>query len=335
MPGFFESQIPINLFLQSLGSWLTPVMKFFTLMGQEDFFIVAIVVIYWIFDRRVGLRIGVLLLLSNGLNSILKLAFHAPRPFWIETSIQAMADEPSFGFPSGHTQNATSTWGGLLLPVMRGWATAVFCLVVLLVAISRIYLGMHFLIDVIGGLVFGLLTVALYMKFENKIDAWISRRSLKQLLLVALLCSLAFILIFGVVQISLGGWQVPEEWKSNALIGWPENPINPLSVRNLIKSAGTILGMLAGAAWIDRKFPGYSIRGTASQKWQRLALGLAGLLVIYAGLGMVISKDSSLLPITLTYFRFALVGLWVTGVAPYLFMKTRLVTLSETADIST
>ncbi|MHC1784039.1 MAG: phosphatase PAP2 family protein [Anaerolineaceae bacterium] len=309
-------------------------MKIFTLMGQEDFFIVAIVVIYWIFDRRVGLRIGILLLISNGVNSILKLAFHAPRPFWLDTSVQAMADEPSFGFPSGHTQNATSTWGGLLLPMKRAWAIVAFCVIVILVAISRFYLGMHFLIDAVGGLVFGLLTVALYMKFENKIDAWISRRSLKQLLLAALLCSLIFILLFGVVQIFMGGWQVPAEWKSNALTGWPENPINPLSIRNLIKSAGTILGMLTGAAWIDRKYPGYSIRGTASQKWQRLALGLAGLLVIYAGLGMVISKDSSLLPITLTYIRFALVGLWVTGLAPYLFIKTRLVPQEDTTVVS-
>jgi membrane-associated phospholipid phosphatase len=334
MPGFFESQIPLNLYLQSLGSWLTPMMKIFTLLGQEDFFIVAIVVVYWIFDRRVGLRVGILLLISNGFNCILKLAFHAPRPFWIDTGVQAMADEPSFGFPSGHTQNATTTWGGFLLPMKRGWAIAVFCVVVILVAISRFYLGMHFLIDAIGGLVFGLLTVALYLKFEHKIEAWVTRRSLKQLLLAALLCSLAFILLFGMVQISLGGWRVPAEWESNALIGWPENPINPLSIRNLIKSAGTILGLLAGAAWIDRKYPAYSVRGSATQKWQRLALGLAGLLVIYAGLGMVISKDSSLLPITLTYVRFALVGLWVTGAAPFLFMKARLVPQADTAVVS-
>lgn len=325
MPGFFESQIPINLFMQSLGSWLTPVMKFFTLLGQEDFFLVAIVVVYWLFDRKAGLRIGVLLLLSNGINAILKLAFHAPRPFWVDTSVQAMADEPSFGFPSGHTQNATSTWGGLLLPLKRGWATAVFCLVVVLVGVSRLYLGMHFLVDVAGGLVFGLLTVALYLKFEAGIGVWVSRQSFKQLVLAALICSLAFILVFGGVYLALDGWQVPAIWHDNALIAWPENPIDPLSMRNLIKSAGTIFGLLVGAAWIDRRYSDFSIRGSPSQKWLRLALGLAGLLTIYAGLGMLIPKTSALVPISLTYVRFALVGLWVSGLAPWLFIKAGLV----------
>ncbi len=331
MPGFFESQISINLFLQSLGSWLTPVMKILTLLGQEDFFIIAIVVVYWLFDRKIGMRIGILLLVSNGFNAILKLAFHAPRPFWIDPRVQAMADEPSFGFPSGHTQNATSTWGGLLLPFKRGRATAVFCLVVVLVGISRIYLGMHFLVDVAGGLVFGLLTVALYLKFEDRLGAWISRLTLRQLILGALLCSLVFILLFGSVFLSLGGWQVPEEWMSNALLGWPENPIAPLSMRNLIKSAGTIFGLLAGAAWIEHRFGGFSTRGSASQKWLRLALGLAGLLAIYAGLGMLIPKTSALVPITLTYIRFALVGFWVSGLAPWLFLKTGLVPQANAA----
>lgn len=331
MPGFFESQISINLYLQSLGSWLTPVMKTITLLGQEDFFIIAIVVIYWLFDRRIGMRIGILLLVSNGINAILKLAFHAPRPFWIDTHVQAMTDEPSFGFPSGHTQNATSTWGGLLLPLKRGWATAVFCLVVVLVGVSRLYLGMHFLVDVAGGMVFGLLTVAIYMKFEDRLGTWISRLTFRQLVLAALLCSLAFILLFGGVYLTLGGWQAPDNWKSNALLGWPENPIDPLSMRNLIKSAGTIFGLLAGAAWIDRRYGGFSTQGSASQKWLRLALGLAGLLVIYAGLGMIIPKTSALVPITLTYIRFALVGFWVSGLAPWLFIKAGLVPQANAA----
>ncbi len=150
MPGFFESQIALNLFLQSIGPWLTPVMQFFTWLGQEDFFILLIVIIYWAVDRRVGMRMGILLLISNGLNSILKLAFHAPRPFWINPEVKAMANEPTFGFPSGHTQNGATTWGGLLLPLKRWWTTVLFIGIVTLIAISRFYLGMHFLVDAAG-----------------------------------------------------------------------------------------------------------------------------------------------------------------------------------------
>jgi membrane-associated phospholipid phosphatase len=333
-PGFFESQIYINLFLQSLGPWLTPFMQAFTYLGQEDFFILLIVIIFWLYDRRLGLRLGVLLLISNGLNSILKLAFHDPRPFLIDTRVKAMANEPSFGLPSGHTQNGTATWGGWLLPKKRWWAYALYGVIVVLIAISRFYLGMHFLVDAVIGFFFGLLTVVIYLAFEKRIAAWISKRSLKQLIWLSVLCSLVFLLIFWIVTASLGGWVVPAEWKANALTGYPEEAIDPLSIRNLIKSSGTILGLLAGAAWIDRKYPAYSIRGTRSQKIMRLALGIAGVLVIYAGLGLVIPRESTLVPLVLTYIRFALVGFWVSVWAPLLFMKARLVEMDTPNQVS-
>ena len=69
------------LYLQSFGKWLATIMQVFTFFGEEDFFLIAMPVIYWCVDAALGLRVAVALILGNSLNGILKLLFHAPRPF--------------------------------------------------------------------------------------------------------------------------------------------------------------------------------------------------------------------------------------------------------------
>ena len=84
---------------QSLGEWLLPIMEFFSFLGTEDFYILALPVIYWSIDSALGLRIGVIMLLSTGTNTIFKFAFHSPRPYWVDTGVKAYAAETSFGLP--------------------------------------------------------------------------------------------------------------------------------------------------------------------------------------------------------------------------------------------
>jgi membrane-associated phospholipid phosphatase len=94
------------------------------------------------------------------LNPRLKDLFDRPRPF---------ADDPDFtfigtSFPSGHAMTATALYAGLvviLLPHLsrpqRRVAIAVGAVVIALIAATRIYLGAHYLTDVLGGVAFGLL----------------------------------------------------------------------------------------------------------------------------------------------------------------------------------
>lgn len=330
MPGFFESQIPINIFFQSLGSWLTPVMKFFSFLGREEFFLIIILVIYWGFDSKAGFRAALLLLLSNGFNLILKIGFHAPRPFWFDSSVKAFASDPTFGIPSGHTQNSTTVWGGLAFPSKRWLPILGASQVVVMVAISRIYLGVHFLSDVITGLFFGLITVAIYIAAEKKVESWLSLRTFSQLILISIICSASVLILFFLVKTSHPGWSLPPEWLSNAHTGYPFEEIDPFSSRGIIKTAGTLVGLLIGAAWMNQRHSSYSTSGTISQKLQRFALGGAGLLVIYAGLGLVLPKEPIVLGSVLLYIRYALVGFWASGFAPYLFQKFHLIS-SENA----
>jgi membrane-associated phospholipid phosphatase len=334
MPGFLESQIPVNLFFQSLGHWLTPAMKFFSFLGQEEFFIAIILILYWGIDSKAGFKAALLLLVSNGLNLCLKIGFHAPRPFWINSQVKAFAGEPTFGFPSGHTQNSSTVWSGMIFPSKRWLPILGVCLLVLLIAISRLYLGMHFLIDVIGGWTFGLITVAVYLAAEKKVESWISHLTFSQLMLISAACSVLVMAIFFLIKSALAGWSLPPEWVSNANNGFPGEEIDPLSSRGIIKTAGTLLGLLGGAAWINRKHSGFLAMGTISQKLQRFALGGAGLLVLYAGLGLLLPKEPVVLASILLYSRYALVGFWISGFAPYLFQKFHLVSSGNSQFIS-
>jgi membrane-associated phospholipid phosphatase len=98
-----------------------------------------------------------------GLEQILKLVFHRMRP----DLVPALAQELTFGFPSGHATMATVFFGGLAAlafhsrrpPPQRAAAVAGAALAIGSVAFSRIYLGVHWLTDVAGGILVGLFWV--------------------------------------------------------------------------------------------------------------------------------------------------------------------------------
>lgn len=73
MTSLYDSGIRVVLFLQSLGGLEVP-MRFFTYIGTPDFFVFVLPVVYWCIDASLGIRIGFILLVSNGLNEVAKLA---------------------------------------------------------------------------------------------------------------------------------------------------------------------------------------------------------------------------------------------------------------------
>src|SRR5512135_3616764 len=105
----FAGGIDVIRVLQSAG-WLEAPMRFFTFLGSEDFFLFVLPVVYWCLDAGLGMRIGFILLFSDALNGMLKLALQSPRPYWTDAQVRPLATESSFGAPSGHAQNATGIW---------------------------------------------------------------------------------------------------------------------------------------------------------------------------------------------------------------------------------
>ena len=110
-----QIEIIVNLYLQSLGDWLRYPMAFFSFLGTQNAYMILMSVMYWCIDDRLGIRLGIYLLISNGLNTILKWLFKLPRPYWIDARVRALSYESSFGLPSGHAMMSSTVWGKVIL----------------------------------------------------------------------------------------------------------------------------------------------------------------------------------------------------------------------------
>ena len=122
MGTILQGGINFILAFQALGGWLTLPMKFFTFFGSEEFFLLVFPALYWSINASLGARVGAILIFTGGLNDMLKMAFHGPRPFWVSAQVKAMTFEPTFGFPSNHSQTAVVMWGTLATRIKRPWA---------------------------------------------------------------------------------------------------------------------------------------------------------------------------------------------------------------------
>ena len=105
---FIEQGINWIITIQSLAAWLELPMRFFSSLGNENFFLLVLPLIYWSLDAELGLRIALLLGTSNYVNSVVKLLCAAPRPHWVNAQVKPLLAEASFGSPSGHAQNAAA-----------------------------------------------------------------------------------------------------------------------------------------------------------------------------------------------------------------------------------
>jgi membrane-associated phospholipid phosphatase len=323
METIFRSGIDFILRLQGLGGWLEIPMKLFSFLGTEDFFMLALPIIYWSVNASAGLRIGAILLLSGSLNDTLKLVLHGPRPYWLTTQLKVLAAETSFGVPSGHAQIAASLWGLAASLLARPWAWAAAVFVIGMIGLSRLYLAVHFPHDVLLGWMLGALVLWAFSRWWDPVAVWAKKKSLGEQIGLAFTLSLA-ILVCGVFAVaSLGGWMMPVDWLANARQAGTDKLPAPVTLNNAITFAAVLFGMLAGLAWMDSR-GGYAADGVMRQRVLRLLPGLAVLLIISFGLRALFPRGESLIPYVLRYLRFALIGLWISAGAPWLFIKLNL-----------
>lgn len=321
-----HNNLPIVLFFQSLGEWLTTPMKSFTFLGQEEFFLLFMPFLYWCLDVRLGLRMGVILMLSNGVNAILKVGFHSPRPYWQSTQVRALVSESSFGMPSGHAMNAASLWGLLAASQRRRWLWILLLLIILLIGLSRVYLGVHFFEDVLMGWAIGFLLLWAFLRLGKPFSNWLAKQTLTAQVLVSLGATLLMIAVGAGTKAMLAGWQVPSAWVENATRAAPQaGPINPLSLSGLITSASALFGLACGAFWLSKR-RGFNVGGTWGKRILRFPLGLVGVLVIWFGLGAIFPHGDDLIAHALRFIRYSLIGFWISALAPMLFIRLGLAT---------
>ena len=128
---------------------------------------VAAILIFWCVSKEEGYYLLLMGFFGTVVNQFLKLLFRIPRP-WVRdpdfTIVEsARAQATGYSFPSGHTQNAVATFGGIARSTRRPWVRWTCVAVLLAVSFSRLYLGVHTPLDVgVSFAVAGVMVLALY-----------------------------------------------------------------------------------------------------------------------------------------------------------------------------
>src|SRR5437588_147170 len=98
------------LHLQQIAG-LTKMMKALSYLGPSAYLLGLVGLIYLCFDAKLGARLLLLYFLCEIITHFAKLAFHSPRPFWIDPRVHSFEPEATtYGFPSGHALVATAIW---------------------------------------------------------------------------------------------------------------------------------------------------------------------------------------------------------------------------------
>ncbi|MGN1399442.1 MAG: phosphatase PAP2 family protein [Erysipelotrichaceae bacterium] len=156
-----EFELKVSAFLQNLFSdtFLQPIMllinNVFSFFGESLLAVLIICFVYFCLDKQKGKILGFALISTCIVNSMVKNVFKRKRPYMQSDEIELLRNVEGYSFPSGHSSNS-----GCLYPLVgrlfnNKITKRLAVLLPLMVAFSRIYLGAHFLSDVLSGLLLG------------------------------------------------------------------------------------------------------------------------------------------------------------------------------------
>lgn len=159
-----------NLFLQSFSSpLLDRIFLILSYLGNEFIFMAVVATIYLCIDKEKGLHLAIGLFSSFTLNSGIKDILKIPRPFEYTDMLRRidLTMSPGYSFPSAHAQLSSSMAAGITRYYRK---PGIFCCITaLLIGLSRLYLGVHTLVDICAGFLIGSLWMLLSIYLSQKI----------------------------------------------------------------------------------------------------------------------------------------------------------------------
>lgn len=245
------------------------VMSAVTQLGGEVIFIVAAVVVFWCVSKWEGYYLMTIAFCGTVLNQFLKLICRVPRP-WVRdpnfTIVEsARAEATGYSFPSGHTQNAIGLFGGMARWGGRRWVRLGLTALALVIAFSRMYLGVHTPADVGVSLVLAAaLVLGLYPLMRRAQE---KPRYMGYVLAAMLVVSGVF-----VVFVEAYGFSADTDAENLAS-----------GIGNAWKMLGAVAGMTL--AWLlDRRYIHFETQAVWWVQVIKVAVGMALLLAIKSGL---------------------------------------------------
>lgn len=237
--------IEIIVFIQSISNpFFDGFFQLVTMIGEDMFFILVVALVYWCINKDFGYKLCFAYLTSGVVNTVVKEIMKVPRLIG-HPKIRSLRVETASGysFPSGHTQQTVAFWMSLILEIRKRWLLVLGWVVIFMVGLSRLYLGVHTLLDVIGAILIGLA----WIYISNGIFEW-SRRAGKPVLLAVFVIPMLAGMYF-------------------------------IQTATYYKVAGTIIGFWLGYM-IEFKYIRFNVKGSIVRQTIKMIIGMAGLLVI-------------------------------------------------------
>lgn len=163
-----EFQADIIKFIQSFH---TPFLDIFfiiiTNLGNGPFYFIALPMLYWSVNKQLGITLTMSILVSMYTNVVIKEITAVPRPIGYP-GIRNLYTSSAGGFslPSGHTQGTSTFWGVIMGTFKTSKSFVLGITIIFMVGLSRLYLGVHWPLDIVVGLVLGLTIAFLFLNWN-------------------------------------------------------------------------------------------------------------------------------------------------------------------------
>ncbi|WNV21853.1 phosphatase PAP2 family protein [Bacillus sp. SI2] len=153
------------------GSVLTAFLKLVSIIANETLYLIVISISYWCVSKRKAFHMIVMLCFSGYIGIMVKEFMKIPRPYTYD-GIEALYEKSAAGysFPSTHVQLSTTFWGSFMILCKKRIVWIIGIIFIILVAISRLYLRVHWLSDIIGAVLFSVIVVYLYTKVTMELS---------------------------------------------------------------------------------------------------------------------------------------------------------------------
>lgn len=246
---------------------LNEFMLMITQLGEETAFLVTALIMFWCIDKRSGYYVLGVGFIGTLINQFMKLSFRIPRPWVVDENFtileQAREAASGYSFPSGHTQSAVGTFGGIAYITKDKWIRAAAIVIAFLVPLSRMYIGVHTPLDVsVAALIALVLIFVLKPIVFNNNGKFIP-------------------LLFCVMSVMAVLFMCYVEFYS-----FPAD-IDQHNLASGVKNAYTLTGALAGllAVYIvDRKWLNFSTKACWWAQLLKVVIGLLLVLAVKSGL---------------------------------------------------
>lgn len=278
-------QVEILLFFQKYATdLLDKIFINITNLGSEAFYFVVIAIIFWCINKKTGLKIMFVVLSSTLINTSLKDLVKTQRPFF-DKRIEGVyiKSAPGNSFPSGHTQGVTTFWYYLMRLYDKSFIKILGWTIVFLVGLSRLYLRVHWPIDVVGGFFIAIICVRF---FEEVMKQFEKKKVNTVFKIMLLLLSNAIVFIYVDANVA----------KMFGLF------------------TGAVLGYLGQEQYIK-----FCEKSNIVKQIVKVVIGLVALVAIKYYLKVLLPVG-----ILYDYIRYFIVGINVTFIMPYVFVKTNL-----------